>query len=95
MNNREVVGAFPIPTPEISLGVLSPQKRHTSTYTKHMPIKELHTAMQPACPGKFPYRRSQQGLGTVPMLHLLATLCVGTDIAGTQTPNPLLTDQHP
>ena len=56
MNNREVIGAFPIPTPGVSLGVFSPQGKYSATYTEHMPIKEPLTEMQPACLEKFPYR---------------------------------------
>ena len=48
--------SFKVTTPGASLGVLFPQGRHSVTYNKHMPMKELHTAMQPDCPGKFPYR---------------------------------------
>ena len=35
--------------------MLSPQGRHNATYNEHMPMKEPHTAMQPACPGEFPF----------------------------------------
>ena len=40
--------------PEVSLGVLSSQLRHGATYTEHISMNELHTAMQPAGPGKAP-----------------------------------------
>ena len=46
---------FKVITPGVSLGVLFPQGRHSTTYNKHMSMKELHTAMRPACLGKFPY----------------------------------------
>ena len=41
-------------TPDISLGVLSLKERHSTTYNEHMPMNELHTAMQPTGPGKAP-----------------------------------------
>ena len=56
MYNREGIGAFPIPTPGVSLGVFSPQGRHVPLILNTCPMNELHTVMQPACPGKFPYR---------------------------------------
>ena len=40
--------------PGISQGVLSLQERHRATYKEHMPMNELHTAMQPADRGKLP-----------------------------------------
>ena len=45
------------------LGVFSPQGRHNTTYIEHMPMKELHIAMQPACAGKFWYRSPWQVQG--------------------------------
>ena len=74
MNNREGIGAFPIPTPGVSLGVFSPQGRHNTTYTENMPMKEAHTVTQTACPGKFPYRPPQQGQGPAPTFHLTGYL---------------------
>ena len=46
--------SFKVITPGVSLGVLSPQGRHSATYNEHMPMKELHTALQPTGPGKAP-----------------------------------------
>ena len=69
---------LPIPTRGVSLGVLSPQGRHSVTYTEHVPMKELHTVMQPACLGKLPYIPHWQGLGIAPTVHLPASLWVGT-----------------
>ena len=34
---RESYWCYQIPTPGVSLGVLSPQGRHSATYTEHMP----------------------------------------------------------
>ena len=45
---------YQIPTPEVSLGVLSPQGRHSATYTEHMLIKQLHTMIQHAYLENFP-----------------------------------------
>ena len=59
-------------TPGVSLGVLSPQGRHSATYNEHMPMKELYTAMWPACPGKFPYRPPRQGPDAAPTFRLTA-----------------------
>merc|ERR1711867_195641 len=36
------------------------------------PMNELHTAMRPACPGKFPYRPPRQGPGAAPTFRLTA-----------------------
>ena len=74
MNNREVIGEFPIPTPGVSLGVLSPQGRHNTPYTENMPMKEAHTVIQQACPGKFPYRPPRQGQGPSPKFCLIGYL---------------------
>ena len=65
---------FKVITPGVSLGVLSPQGRHSATYNEHMPMKELHTVMQPACQGKFPYRPLQKGSDAALMFHLQSTL---------------------
>ena len=46
--------SFVVITPGVSLGVLSLQERHSATYNEHMPMNELHTAMQPTGPGKAP-----------------------------------------
>ena len=60
-------------TIDVSLGVLSPQGRHSITHTEHMPLKEPYRAMfQPGCLEKLPYRPQQQGLCTAPMFCLLA-----------------------
>ena len=61
---------LPISTPGVSLGVLSPQGTHSTTYTEHM--NKLHTAMQPACPGKFSYRPPWQGPDAAPTFRLIA-----------------------
>ena len=68
--SQGVINAFSFSKPGISLGVLSPQGRHSATYTEHMPMKELHTAIQPACPGKFSYRPPRQSSGTPPTFGL-------------------------
>ena len=47
-----VIGAFPIPTPGVSLGGLSPQGILAPPILNTCPMKELHTAMpRPASPG--------------------------------------------
>ena len=38
--------------PGVSLGVISLQERHSVTYNEHIPMNEVHTAMQQTGPGK-------------------------------------------
>ena len=41
-------------------------------YCTHAQLNELHTAVQPACPRKFPYIPSWQGPGAIPLFRLSA-----------------------
>ena len=59
-------------TQGVCLCVLSPQGRHSANYNEHMPMKELHRAIQPDYPGKFPYRPRRQGPDAAPMFRLTA-----------------------
>ena len=52
--NIESYWCYQIPTPGVSLGVLSPQGRHSATYTEHMSMNKLYIGMQPAGPWKAP-----------------------------------------
>ena len=38
---RESYWCYQIPTPGVSLGVISPQGRHSTTYTEQIPMKNL------------------------------------------------------
>ena len=46
--------SFKVLPPGVSPGVLSLQERHSATYNEHMPMNELHIAMQPTGPRKAP-----------------------------------------
>ena len=56
--------------------MLSPQGRYNATYNEHIPMKELHTAMRPACPVKFPYRPPKTGSGCETRVEPLADTLV-------------------
>ena len=56
--------------PGVSLGVLCLRETRSATHNEHMPMNELHTAMRPACPEKFPYRPLQQGSDATPTFRL-------------------------
>merc|ERR1712163_21371 len=86
---------YQIPTPEVSLVVLSPQGRHSATYTEHMPNERTAYSDATNRPWESSHNRPpRQGPDAAHPFRLPATLDVGTDTVGTRTPNPPLTDQR-
>ena len=59
-----------VSTSGVPLGIISHWGSNIATYNGHLPMKELHTVMQPACPGKFPYRPPWQSPGAAPTFRL-------------------------
>ena len=81
---------------QVSLGMFSPQGRHNATYTEHMPMNELHIALQLGGPWKAPCEQTPTtGSKRSPPVSPPGYFgCWYQHKLGTQTPNPPLTDQH-